>query len=175
MIDNIVIDIWFSWKFASMESIRIKYSLTVDLLKFRCNEKILNGAILLQVTPLNIFSLHASFDKSTSCLHFFYTLHTGKISSWSDINIYFIYIYINYFILFFYEQENFRDQQLSFKTSNKWLPSTNMNQILKKNSPQTTKKPSFNIFTLSYWNSEREREREPCLWRLIISVVHDSR
>ena len=95
------------------------------------------------------------------------------------ISIFISYIYINYFILFFYEWENFRDQRLSFKTSNKWLPSTNMNQILKKNSPQTTKKPSFNIFTLSYWNSERERERErerePCLWRLIISVVHDSR
>ena len=76
------------------------------------------------------------------------------------ISIFISYIYINYFILFFYEWENFRDQRLSFKTSNKWLPSTNMNQILKKNSPQTTKKPSFNIFTLSYWNSERERERE---------------
>ena len=53
----------------------------VDLLKFRCNEKILNGAILLKVTPLNIFSLHVSFDKSTSWLHFFfYTLYTCKIS-----------------------------------------------------------------------------------------------
>ena len=96
------------------------------------------------------------------------------------ISIFISHIYINYFILFFYERENFRDQQLSFKTSNKWLPSTNMNQILKKNSPQTTKKPSFNIFTLSYWNSERERERERERenlvsddWSFLLSMIVD--
>ena len=42
MIDNIAIDIWFLGNFASMDNIRRKCNLMVDLSKFTSNKKILN-------------------------------------------------------------------------------------------------------------------------------------
>ena len=42
MIDNIAIDIWFLGNFASMDNIRRKCNLIVDLSKFTSNKKILN-------------------------------------------------------------------------------------------------------------------------------------
>ena len=42
MIDNIAIDIWSLENFASMDNIRRKCNLMVDLSKFTSNKKILN-------------------------------------------------------------------------------------------------------------------------------------
>ena len=42
MIDNIAIDIWSLKNFASMDNIRRKCNLMVDLSKFTSNKKILN-------------------------------------------------------------------------------------------------------------------------------------
>ena len=45
MINDIVIDLRLSWNFASMQSIKIEFNPTVDLLKFASNKEILNDVI----------------------------------------------------------------------------------------------------------------------------------
>ena len=48
MIDDIAIDLWYSWNFVSMEDIKRKCSLLlVDLSKFTPINKILNGVVIL--------------------------------------------------------------------------------------------------------------------------------
>ena len=46
-IDNIAVDIWFSRNFASMEDIRRRCNIIVDLLKFTSNKKILSKVIFV--------------------------------------------------------------------------------------------------------------------------------
>ena len=45
MIDNIVIDFWFSKNFANIENMKRKYNPNVDLSKFASNKRILSGVV----------------------------------------------------------------------------------------------------------------------------------
>ena len=45
-IDDITINLYFSWNFASMEDIKIRYNLIVDLSKFTSNKKILSKFVV---------------------------------------------------------------------------------------------------------------------------------
>ena len=45
-IDDIVINLYFSWNFASMEDIKRRYNLIVDLSKFTSNKKILSKFVV---------------------------------------------------------------------------------------------------------------------------------
>ena len=48
MIDDIAINLWYSWNFVSMEDIKRKCNpLLVDLSKFTPINKILNGVVIL--------------------------------------------------------------------------------------------------------------------------------
>ena len=40
LIDDVAINLWYSWNFASIENIIRKFNLTVDLSKFTSNKKI---------------------------------------------------------------------------------------------------------------------------------------
>ena len=52
LIDDMVIDFWFSEYFASIEHVRRKYNLIVNLLKFTSNKKILSieSNFILKIT-----------------------------------------------------------------------------------------------------------------------------
>ena len=45
-IDDIAINLYFSWNFASMEDIKRRYNLIVDLSKFTSNKKILSKFVI---------------------------------------------------------------------------------------------------------------------------------
>ena len=45
-IDDIVINLYFSWNFANMEDIKRRYNLIVDLSKFTSNKKILSKFVV---------------------------------------------------------------------------------------------------------------------------------
>ena len=45
-IDDIAINLYFSWNFASMEDIKRRYNLIVDLSKFTSNKKILSKFVV---------------------------------------------------------------------------------------------------------------------------------
>ena len=47
LIDRIVIDLWYSRNFVSMENIRRKSNRMVNLLKFTSNKKILSSVVAL--------------------------------------------------------------------------------------------------------------------------------
>ena len=48
-IDDIAINLYFSWNFASMEDIKRRYNLIVDLSKFTSNKKILSKFVALRL------------------------------------------------------------------------------------------------------------------------------
>ena len=47
LIDDITIDLWYTWNFVSVEDIIRKCNYSVDLLKIKYNKKILNGVVAL--------------------------------------------------------------------------------------------------------------------------------
>ena len=52
LINNIVIDLWFSQNFASMKDIRRKWNSIVNLSKFTSNKKILSEVLVLDYNQI---------------------------------------------------------------------------------------------------------------------------
>ena len=85
LIDDITIDFWYSWNFASIDDIIRKHNLSVDLSKIKYNKKILNVIVSLAYNLLSLIPkfVHFYFGLNIDILLFEFHVE-NKLKHWTN-------------------------------------------------------------------------------------------